>query len=243
METDYYQVLEVRRDASEREIKRAYHRLARERHPDKGTTPDEVRKLQEEFALISTAYNVLKDKDKRAEYDARLKKEKAGEGDGEAPSTTAPAGKALTKAGVKGAAASRERSAIAQRAYAKGLQLFNAGDYGRAKEFFEAAIKNNDNDANYHAKLGICLMRSHQGFSRAVQAIQRAIEMDPYNIGHRLTLGETYETVGSTSMAIKTYQEILKWDTTNTKALARLTALGAAPGQTFLDKLLRKFKG
>ena len=242
-ESDYYRVLEVRRDASEKEIKRAYHRLARERHPDKGTTPEEVKRLQEEFALISTAYNVLKDKDKRAEYDTRCKKDEAKAAGSGREGKGAPAAedKASMKPGAKGAAASRERASIAQRAYAKGMQLFNAGDYARAKEFFEAAIKNNDEEPNYHAKLGICLMRSHQGFSRAVSAIQKAIELDPYNVEHRLTLGETYEKVGSTSMAVKTYQEILKWDATNAKAQERLHALGAGRG-TLLNRLFRRFK-
>lgn len=244
MERDYYQILEVSPDASEKEIKRAYHRLARERHPDKGKTPEEVKRLQEEFALISTAYNVLKDKAKRAEYDARLRKEKTRQLEGKAPAATSQATAAPgPPAATRAAAPSRERVAIAQRAFAKGLQLYNAGDYSRACEFFEAAIKNNDSEPVYHVKLGMALMRAHKPFSRAVRAIQRAIEMDPYNIEHRLALGDVYEMVGSTSLAIKTYQEILKWDPSNQEALNRLTQLGAAPGQSFLDKLLKKLKG
>ena len=247
MERDYYQILEVARDASEKDINRAYHRLARERHPDKGTTPEQVHLLQEGFALISTAYNTLKDKDKRAEYDTRLRKEegrRTQEGD-QTPSAgpTAVAAGAGTMPAAASAAkggSSRERVAIAQRAYAKGVQLFNAGDYTRACEFFDAAIKNNDADAMYHAKLGLSLMRSHQGFSRAVSAIQRAVELDPYNVDHRLALGEIYETVGSTSLAIKAYQDLLKWDTTNARALERLTALGAGAGRSPL-RWLRKF--
>jgi len=238
MERDYYQILEISRDASEKEIKRAYHRLARERHPDKGATPEQVGRLQEEFALISTAYNVLKDSQKRTEYDARLRKEevkRAAEG-GKVPGKTAAV---AASAAAKGAI-TRERVGIAQRAYTKGMQLLVAGDYARASEFLEAAVKNDDGEAVYHAKLGMALMRSHQGFSRAVTAIRRAIELDPYNVEHRLTLGETYEVVGSRSLAIKTYQEILKWDSTNTQAFERLRALGAAPGQSLLDKVLRK---
>jgi len=240
MERDYYQILEVPRDASEKDVKRAYHRLAREKHPDKGTTPEQIRQLQEGFALISTAYNTLKDKEKRAEYDNRRRKEEAGrmqEG-GPAPSASAPATATGTApaagAAVKGGS-SRERLAIAQRAYAKGVQLFNAGDYTRACEFFDAAIKNNDSDAVYHVKLGLSLMRSHQGFNRAVTAIQRAVELDPYNVDHRLALGEIYETVGSTSLAIKTYQDLLKWDASNTKAIERLAALGAGPSRSPLN--------
>jgi curved DNA-binding protein CbpA len=246
-ERDFYDILEISRDASERDVKRAYHRLARERHPDKGTTPDEVRRLQEEFALISTAYNVLKDKQKRVEYDARLKKEdekrakEAGSGRPAAPPAKPTSAGAAIAAAVKTAGTVQQRSGIAQRAYTKGVQLFNAGEYERACEFFEAAIKNDDNEAVYHVKLGMALMRSRKKFSRAVTAIKRAIELDPYNIEHRLVLGESYEMVGSDSMAIKTYQEILKWDATNARALERLTNLGAAPGQSFLQKMFTRF--
>jgi tetratricopeptide (TPR) repeat protein len=244
-ERDYYQILEVARDAQERDIKRAYHRLARERHPDKGTTPEQIKHLQEEFALISTAYNVLKDKDKRVEYDQRLRKEdtrRTQEG-GEGPGPKTPSGGvgAAAAAAAKGGS-TRERLAIAQRAYAKGVQLFNAGDYSRACEFFDAAIKNNDSDAMYHVKLGLALMRSHQGFNRAVSAIQRAVELDPYNVDHRLALGEIYETVGSTSLAIKAYQDLLKWDASNAKALERLSALGAGTGRSFLGMIRKILK-
>jgi curved DNA-binding protein CbpA len=246
-ERDYYQILEVSRDASEKDIKRAYHRLARERHPDKGTTPEQIKRLQEGFALISTAYNVLKDKDKRAEYDVRVRKEDARrgqEGGGEPSGGRAPAAATGTAAvgAAKATGGREERIAIAQRAYTKGVQLFNAGDYSRACEFFEAAIKNNDNEALYHVKLGLALMRSRQGFNRAVTAIQRAIELDPYNVDHRLALGEIYETVGSTSLAIKAYQDLLKWDATNAKALERLSALGAGTGRSLVEKVLKLFK-
>jgi len=245
MERNYYQILEVSRDASEKDIKRAYHRLARERHPDKGTTPQQIKHLQEEFALISTAYNVLKDKDKRAEYDTRLQKEetkRAQEGGETAPIRAPAAGGTTAVAAGKGAPA-RERIAIAQRAFAKGTQLFNAGDYVRATEFFEAAIKNNETEALYHVKLGLAVMRSRQGgFNRAVSAIQRAIELDPYNVDHRLALGEIYETVGSTSLAIKAYQDLLKWDATNAKAIERLVALGAGTGQSFFSKIIGRLK-
>jgi len=243
MERDYYQILEVSQSATEKDIKRAYHRLARERHPDKGGTPEQIKKLHEEFALISTAYNVLKDKEKRAEYDSRLRKDtKRTEEGGQAPVGATTTAVLASAAGSKASTAARERVSIAQRAYAKGVQLFNAGEYNRAAEFFEAAIKNNDSEALYHVKLGLALMRSHQGFNRAVAAIQHAIELDPYNIDHRLALGEIYETVGSTSLAVKAYQDLLKWDAANATAMERLHALGAGGGKTILGKLMKIIK-
>jgi molecular chaperone DnaJ len=63
---DYYEVLEVGRDASSEEIKRAYRKLAVKYHPDKN--PDD-RDAEEKFKEIGEAYDVLLDADKRAAYD------------------------------------------------------------------------------------------------------------------------------------------------------------------------------
>jgi len=59
---DYYALLGVPRDASAADIRRAYRHLTLTKHPDKGGDPDE-------FARISHAYEVLSDRDKRANYD------------------------------------------------------------------------------------------------------------------------------------------------------------------------------
>jgi hypothetical protein len=63
--TDYYAVLGVSRDASAEEIKMAYHRLARELHPD--VNPDPV--SQERFKEVTEAHRVLSDPDKRQMHD------------------------------------------------------------------------------------------------------------------------------------------------------------------------------
>ncbi len=62
---DYYKILGVDADASEKEIKSAYRKLARKYHPD---VSDESG-AEEQFKGVAEAYEVLKDQDKRAEYD------------------------------------------------------------------------------------------------------------------------------------------------------------------------------
>lgn len=63
---DYYRVLGVDKQADEKEIKRAYRKLARQFHPDKN--PDNSQ-AEERFKEINEAYEVLGDADKRARYD------------------------------------------------------------------------------------------------------------------------------------------------------------------------------
>jgi molecular chaperone DnaJ len=63
---DYYEVLEVTRDASSGEIKKSYRKLAMKHHPDQN--PDDP-KAEERFKEIGEAYEVLGNEEKRAAYD------------------------------------------------------------------------------------------------------------------------------------------------------------------------------
>jgi len=63
---DYYEVLGVERQASEADIKKAYRRLAMEYHPDRN---DGDKVAEEKFKEASEAYEVLRDPQKRSQYD------------------------------------------------------------------------------------------------------------------------------------------------------------------------------
>jgi curved DNA-binding protein len=63
---DYYKILGVDRNAEEKDIKRAYRKLAVKYHPDKNPGDE---KAEERFKEINEAYEVLGDPEKRAKYD------------------------------------------------------------------------------------------------------------------------------------------------------------------------------
>ncbi len=65
-EIDYYEVLEVQRDASGAEIKKSYRKLAMKYHPDRNRGDKEA---EERFKLVNEAYQVLSDEQKRTTYD------------------------------------------------------------------------------------------------------------------------------------------------------------------------------
>ena len=63
---DYYEILGVSRDASERDVKKAYRRLAMKYHPDRNPGDSEA---EEKFKELSEAAEVLSDQEKRSAYD------------------------------------------------------------------------------------------------------------------------------------------------------------------------------
>jgi curved DNA-binding protein CbpA len=67
--TNYYKVLGIRQSASKSEVKSAYRKLARLRHPDVNGGSERAAR---EFALLSKAYRVLIDPQERAYYDQQL---------------------------------------------------------------------------------------------------------------------------------------------------------------------------
>lgn len=69
MVTNYYKVLGVKRSASRSEVKSAYRKLARLRHPDVNGGSEEAAR---EFALLSKAYRVLIDPQERVYHDQQL---------------------------------------------------------------------------------------------------------------------------------------------------------------------------
>ncbi len=62
MPKDYYNILGVSRDASTEEIEKAFYKLAHKHHPDKGGD-------EKKFKEINEAYQILSDKEKKAQYD------------------------------------------------------------------------------------------------------------------------------------------------------------------------------
>ena len=66
MNKNPYEVLGVARDASDADIKKAYHKLVMKYHPDRN--PDN-KDAEEKFKEVNNAFDILKDPQKRAAYD------------------------------------------------------------------------------------------------------------------------------------------------------------------------------
>ncbi|WP_432204645.1 DnaJ C-terminal domain-containing protein [Cetobacterium somerae] len=71
LKEDFYKILEVNKNASEAEIKKAYRKQARKYHPDKFSSSSETEKANAEkkFKEVNEAYQILSDPEKRSQYD------------------------------------------------------------------------------------------------------------------------------------------------------------------------------
>ena len=68
MTQDFYKILEVPNDATEKDIKKAYRKLTMDYHPDRNKTPEAGEKIRK----INEAYEIIGDPKKRQQYDAEL---------------------------------------------------------------------------------------------------------------------------------------------------------------------------
>ena len=83
-------------------------------------------------------------------------------------------------------------SAFAQ-SIEEGIALFNKGKLGEAKSTFEAVLKQNDNSAEAHYRLGLVfLSRQYRNEDDAVDQMDRAVEINPSSADYQYGLGAAY---------------------------------------------------
>ena len=68
---NYYKILGIKQDANSDEIKKAYRRKARDKHPDSGNCCDSA-----EFREVQQAYETLRHQDRRDQYDRELRQDR-----------------------------------------------------------------------------------------------------------------------------------------------------------------------
>lgn len=157
----YYEILGVGRTASAAEIRQAYVRLAKERHPDRFPDPAERARAEAFFKELTAAYNTLGNERGRAEYDVSLSR----------PRDAPPA-------------------EIAKQAYADAMQQYEKRDYHQAVELLRTAVHHVPDEARYHAALALALARNPHWVREAIQSAERATQLAPTNPAYHVELAE-----------------------------------------------------
>jgi curved DNA-binding protein CbpA len=149
---DYYQLLGVTPSAGVSDIRAAYVRLAKERHPDKFADPTEKEKAQLFFQDLTTAFNTLSNDARRREYDAERERPK--------PQTP---------------------EEIARDAYEKSGPAYEQGDYEGALTFLQTAVHHAPQEPVFHIALGRMMSRFKTTARKGIEIMEKASQSFPQN--------------------------------------------------------------
>jgi curved DNA-binding protein CbpA len=148
--SDYYELLGVAPSASAAEVRKAYARLARERHPDRFTDPAEKRQAEATFQEITAAFNTLLNPERREEYDRERHR----------PQPRTP-------------------EEVAADAFERAQAALDAGQLEESITLLRTAVHHAPDRPVYHAALGRALGRVPSFAREAVQALEKATQLDP----------------------------------------------------------------
>jgi len=189
-----FDVLELSPDASPEDIKAAYHRLAKQWHPDRYTGAAKV-EAEERFRELAEAFSTLKDPGKRLALVQQMPK-------------AAPAA-ASTRTQEKGAEPSQERTPEDWAAMAK--EAFEAGRADQAQALIQYAIRLDKSKPQYHALLATYLEQGGGDLRAAVKALESAVRLAPRDVESHLRLAAHFQTLGMAARAqrhLQTAREI-----------------------------------
>jgi curved DNA-binding protein CbpA len=147
---DYYELLGVEPTASRGAIRKAYALLAREKHPDRFTDPEERKQAERLFQDITTAFNTLMNDSARREYDESR----------EHPPPTTP-------------------EEIARDAFERAGSLLESGQVAEAVTLYRTAVHHAPEDGGYQLALGRALGRDRATAREAIQVLERATQLAP----------------------------------------------------------------
>jgi curved DNA-binding protein CbpA len=197
MKINYYEVLGVERSATESEIRETFRKLARERHPDRYRGAEKA-DAERKFQTLTEAMNVLTDPARRKLHDADI----SGGGNRQS-----------------------DPSQLSKVYMSKGIKAYRESDFDTARENFDMAVKHNAQDAKAFHYLALASAKNPAMMRQAVQAVETAVQREPYNPVFLKDAGLLCKRAGLTAKAERYLDEALKWDKDNVeiqKALAEL---------------------
>jgi curved DNA-binding protein CbpA len=178
---DFYEILGVPKGAAASEIRQAYLKLARERHPDRFSDPAEKVKAQSFFQDLTNAFNTLSNEARRQAYDSEH----------ERPKPTTP-------------------DEIAKESYARGLQLLEAGQHDEALINLRGAVHHMPGEGRYHAALAKALARHPQTMREAIQSLEKATLLSPNTAAFHADLAALLHKQGMRLRAQKAAETALR---------------------------------
>ena len=220
---DYYDVIDLSREAGASDIKLAYYAIARKYHPDRfhlqSGTPQHSR-ISSAFARVTQAYETLTDAKARAAYDATLERTRRFSG------AKAKADKGAGSGAVDFAMGSADLEyEEADQYFRDGLAAFQAGQIKAAVSQLANAARMSPREARYRAQYGRALAASQETRRLAESELQAAVKLEPSNALYRTMLAELYFDLNFHRRAQTELQRALALEPENAKARALLRKL------------------
>ncbi len=147
---NFYELLGVSETASASEVRQAYLRLARDRHPDRFVEPAQKKQAEAAFQELTTAFNTLNNPSARQEYDQARQR----------PQPRPPA-------------------EIASDAHERGREQLAAGQLEDALQLFRTAVHHAPEEPSYQLALGQALARDPRLAREAVQVLEQVARLRP----------------------------------------------------------------
>jgi curved DNA-binding protein CbpA len=179
---DFYEVLGLPKSATAADVRAAYVRLAKEKHPDRFRDPTEKQKAEAFFKDLTTAFNTLFNPGTRAEYDRQHERPQPG-----------------------------NPAEIARDAHERALSLAREGGSAEeVLTLLRSAVHHQPEEGLYHAALGNYLARSTTASREAIQSLERAVQLQPRNAGFHADLALLFHKQGLTLRAQKAAEAALR---------------------------------
>lgn len=184
MAKDYYAILGVAQNSTEKQIRQRFLELAREKHPDRVQGPEKV-KAEAFFQEITEAFNVLTDHERRKLIDSEL-----------------------ARPGANKQGTSEE----AARVYlSRGIDSLKTGNVNQAIENLERGVSEAPGNAKIWYYLGTACQKRPGGMGRARSALAKACELEPMNARYLKEAAKAFDNGAMYAEAAKFYKEALDW--------------------------------
>jgi DnaJ-class molecular chaperone len=199
MET-YYDILGVSTNATAKEIKNVYLKLAQQYHPDRFMNEEEKKKANEVFSRVTAAYRTLSDEKLKRKYDESLAKR----------TTDADEAKEIQ----------------ARNLFNRAVENMKEGKPWPAVNLLRTAYTY-DMKPQYLSYLGLAQVYTKRDQQDGFKKLEHAIKQEMFEPEFHYNLGLAFEYVGKKKEALRSYQQALTWNPKYDKArqgIARLSA-------------------
>lgn len=198
MGTNYYAILGVPHNATDRQVRQRFLALARERHPDKFQGPEKMA-AETEFQLVTEAFNTLNDAERRRQHDLELAQ---------------PVG------------SSESDAAQVSRVYVqRALEEETKGNLKQVVTYLDRATHEDDQNHRAWFELARVLLDNRRTLPRARQAAARACELHPMEPKYLKLAGDLFAEAELRLEAEGFYQRALDWGGSDAVIEERLKSL------------------